>query len=64
MGWVFAGTLAGLAIVLTVPAMQRLFQFAPIGAVEVLAAFTAATAAVVLSEVVKLGVPGRRVARP
>jgi Ca2+-transporting ATPase len=64
MGWVFAGTLAGLAIVLTVPAMQRLFQFAPIGVVEVLAAFTAATAAVVLSEVVKLGVPGRRVARP
>ena len=64
MGWVFAGTLAGLAIVLTVPAMQRLFQFAPIGVVEVLAALTAATAAVVLSEVVKLGVPGRRVARP
>jgi hypothetical protein len=38
MGWVFGCTLAGLAAVLTVPAMQRLFQFAPIGATEVAAA--------------------------
>jgi len=50
---VFGCTLAGLAVVLTVPAMQRLFQFAPIGATEVAAALAAAIAAVVLSEGVK-----------
>ena len=59
MGWVFGCTLAGLAVVLTVPAMQRLFQFAPIGATEVAAALAAAIAAVVLSEGVKAGTARR-----
>ena len=54
MGWVFAGTLAGLGLVLTVPALQRLFQFASIGLAEWLAALGAAVAAVVASEAVKL----------
>jgi P-type Ca2+ transporter type 2C len=63
MGWIFAGTLAGLALVLTVPALQRLFQFAPVQVAEVVAALAAALAAVVLSEAVKAGLRGKDAAR-
>ncbi len=59
MRWVFAGTLAGLGLVLTVPTLQRLFQFAPLGVAEVAAALAASLAAVAVSEVVKAGLRGR-----
>ncbi|MFO0522999.1 MAG: cation-translocating P-type ATPase [bacterium] len=59
MGWVFAGTLAGLALVLTVPLLQRLFQFAPIGLAEAAAALGAALAAVAVSEVAKAALRGK-----
>jgi Ca2+-transporting ATPase len=54
MGWVFGGTLVGLAAVLTVPWLQQLFKLEPIGLGELLAALCAILVALALGELAKV----------
>ncbi len=53
LGWLFAGTLAGLTAVLTVPWLRQLFQFGSVGVTEAGAALAAALLALAAAEAVK-----------
>jgi P-type Ca2+ transporter type 2C len=52
--WVVLGACAFLALVLLVPAVQRLFHFAPLHATDVLISLGAGVACVLWFELVKL----------
>ncbi|HWQ64665.1 MAG TPA: cation-translocating P-type ATPase [Methanospirillum sp.] len=54
MGWVFAGTLIGLALILIIPSLQNLFRFAPISLDELIVCVLAGVVSVLWFEVYKV----------
>ncbi|MDD1728926.1 MAG: cation-translocating P-type ATPase [Methanospirillum sp.] len=54
MGWVFAGTIIGLALILIVPSLQNLFRFAPISWEELITCVLAGVLSVLWFEVYKV----------
>jgi Ca2+-transporting ATPase len=54
MGWVFAGTLIALALILTIPGLQDLFRFAPVSWSELVTCILAGVVSVLWFEVYKV----------
>ncbi|PWR73967.1 cation-translocating P-type ATPase [Methanospirillum lacunae] len=54
MGWVFAGTLIGLTLILIIPSLQNLFRFAPISFEEFITCVLAGVVSVLWFEVYKI----------
>jgi len=54
MGWVFAGTLLALGLVLTIPGLQDLFRFAPVSLEELVTCVLAGVVSVLWFEVYKV----------
>jgi P-type Ca2+ transporter type 2C len=61
LGWLLAGALGGLATVLSVPWLQQLFQFGPVGIAELGAALAASLIALAVAEAAKAA---RRLSAP
>lgn len=66
LGWVFAGTLALLALATGVPGVRALFHFAPLGPGELAVSLATAVGCLVVFEALKRGraVLAARAARP